>query len=615
MTGFHFLSPLLLLSAIPLAGLIVLLYLLKLKRRDLVVPSVFLWRKAIEDVTANAPFQRLRKNLLLILQLLALLLVVFSLANPVVTAKRAGGKSTVIVLDASASMLAEDEPGSRFAKARRMASRIVDGMERGDSCAIVVAGARAWVALPFSSDRRAANRVLQTLGCTHAEAPIRDALLLAQSLCVNRTEPVILVISDGAFPPLDDVPGAARVRFSRVGQRNENAAIVAFEASRSARGQDEAFLRIANHGAAREGVVSITLEDRLVLAERVSLAPSSDRVFTFGMRLPSPGLLRAELDVTDDLAVDNVAYAFGGPAAGLKVLVVTPGNLFLEQGLLVLPEVEVHRAATLTAEEQAAAASSYDLVVFDRVDPPGALSRGAYLMISADGPGAPAMLASAYKTARITSWERDHPVCRHVNLSLPIISAGRELVPQAEANVLARCGTRPVLVALDEAGLRALSVGFSLLDSDLPLRVGFPVFLGNAVNWLTAPSARQRARVVRPGTLLRFAAAGDATTALLSAPGVRWRRLELREGQVTVAETALVGAYRLQMGEETRRWAVDLRSPTESDLEPAKALELSGRQVPAGIGPPVGERRLWPWLALVTLAILLFEWRIYHRGT
>jgi len=117
---------------------------------------------------------------------------------------------------------------------------------------------------------------------------------------------------------------------------------------------------------------------------------------------------------------------------------------------------------------------------------------------------------------------------------LPIISAGRELVPQAEANVLARCGTRPVLVALDEAGLRALSVGFSLLDSDLPLRVGFPVFLGNAVNWLTAPSARQRARVVRPGTLLRFAAAGDATTALLSAPGVRWRRLELREGQVTV---------------------------------------------------------------------------------
>lgn len=614
MSGLHLLTPLVLLAAVPLAGLVILLYLLKLKRRDLAVSSVFLWRKAVEDVTANAPFQRLRRNLLLLLQLLALLLVVFALANPVITARRAGGKSTVLVLDGSAGMLAEDEPGSRFDRTRAIAAGIIDGLERGDACAIVLAGAQSRVALPFTTDRGAAVRALNALRCTHAAAPIRDALLLAQSLCVNRPEPEIHLLSDGAFGALDLTPGTARVRFSKVGKRNENAAIVAFEASRS-NGRDEAFLRLINHGTAREGILSVYLEDRIILAERVSLGASSDRVLTYRLPVQNPGLLRAELDVTDDLAVDNTAYAFAGGVPGVKVLLVTPGNLFLEQGLLVLPEVELHRAASLTAEEFQSALTGYDLLVFDRGSPPAALERGAFLLVAADGPGAPATLGSAFQDKRISSWERDHPVCRHVNLGLPGIASGCELIPAPEADVLARVQRRPVLAALDEPGLRAVSLGFSLLDSDLPLRVGFPVLMGNVVNWLTAPAVRQKTRVVRPGTLLRFSAPEQDAGAWLSAPGKRPVRLDVRDGQVTVAGAGSVGEYRLSVGAETRRFAVDLRSPEESNLQPADALQLAGHPVPAGVGAPLGERRLWPWLALLGLVVLLCEWRIYHRGT
>ena len=120
------LSPLSLIALLPLAGAIILLYLLRLRRRDLVIPSVFLWRRAVQDIQANAPFQKLRRNLLLFLQLAALACLVAGLAAPFFLASRLGGRSTVIVLDASASMKATDADGSRFAEARRRAQEIID---------------------------------------------------------------------------------------------------------------------------------------------------------------------------------------------------------------------------------------------------------------------------------------------------------------------------------------------------------------------------------------------------------------------------------------------------------------------------------------------------------
>src|SRR3954471_20477036 len=97
-----------LLWLLPLGGTILLLYLLRMRRRDVRVPASFLWPERTDEVRANALIQKLRFSWLLVLQLLALALVIFAVAKPQTKQQGLTGEVTVLVLDASASMGATD---------------------------------------------------------------------------------------------------------------------------------------------------------------------------------------------------------------------------------------------------------------------------------------------------------------------------------------------------------------------------------------------------------------------------------------------------------------------------------------------------------------------------
>src|SRR3954470_20552442 len=108
-----FLAPLALaLSAF--AAPIILLYMLRLRRRDVEVSSTMLWQQLLRDREANAPWQRLRRNLLLLLQLLILAALIIALARPFITVPTVTTGRIAVLLDASASMTATDVQPSRF---------------------------------------------------------------------------------------------------------------------------------------------------------------------------------------------------------------------------------------------------------------------------------------------------------------------------------------------------------------------------------------------------------------------------------------------------------------------------------------------------------------------
>ena len=101
---------------------ILILYLLKLRRTEVVISSTLLWLKSLQDLTANAPFQRLRKNLLLLLQLLIALALALALARPYLRAEMLPGQYICLLIDRSASMQTQEKAGTRLDLARESAS-------------------------------------------------------------------------------------------------------------------------------------------------------------------------------------------------------------------------------------------------------------------------------------------------------------------------------------------------------------------------------------------------------------------------------------------------------------------------------------------------------------
>jgi hypothetical protein len=240
--------------------LLVLLYFLKLRRRDVEVSSTFLWKKAIQDLQANAPFQRLRRNLLLFLQLLVLAGLCIGLAQPVISGQVIEGNRHVILIDRSASMQAKDEkdgrgqPASRFDAAKRQALALIDSLSEGgvltgrdsaDEAMVIAFDVAADVRQQFTTDKRALRAAVEALTPTEAPTLAEEAFRLAQAHKPRRLiEDVglqsgppmtIHLSSDGRIPDALKAKSDPNdtVRYHRVGSgESPNLAVVGLRAAR-----------------------------------------------------------------------------------------------------------------------------------------------------------------------------------------------------------------------------------------------------------------------------------------------------------------------------------------------------------------------------------------------
>src|ERR1043165_6172379 len=161
----HFLAPLAFAFAASIP-VVVVFYLLKRKRVIKLVSSTLLWQKFLSETQASAPFQKLRKNWLLILQIILLIFAVLALARPYFAAKAKPAELRVVILDTSASMQSTDESPSRFEKARAEALKWVDSLADTDQMVVLQAGANTEVKQSATSEKAALRRALQSCTCS-----------------------------------------------------------------------------------------------------------------------------------------------------------------------------------------------------------------------------------------------------------------------------------------------------------------------------------------------------------------------------------------------------------------------------------------------------------------
>ena len=589
-----------LLLFLPVAGVIVALYLLKMRRRELRVPATFLWPARTEEVRANALFQKLRPSWLLFLQLLAALIVVLCLARPQTRQRGLVGEVTVFVLDSSASMGATDVAPSRFDEAKRLARDGLLSSRPGDRIALVEAGPVPRVVFPLGNDPSRQTAALDAVEGTDAEGDVGEAMRLASAIVNGLDGARIVLLSDGVFDPIRDFSaGKASVVYRKIGRKDGNAALEALGLADTPRGR-LLYAGVRNHGPAREATLTLYADGKPIDSTRLKVRANGST----GRTVSAPTgvrLFEARLDAGDALKADDYAAVAADPSAALRVLVVGGEDPFLQRALALDPRVTLDRAATLPADLGA----GYDVVAFDGVPSRPTKSRGI-LILGQAGPGAPVEAQGTASKPRVTGAE-DDPLLRGVDLDGVYIDAQERVRPLAGAQVLARSSAGPLVVVDRRPPRHTVYLAFSPLQSDFPLQVGFPIFVGNALDLLGGERG-DGPLVVRAGK--PFSVSVSGREARLTGPVEA--ALRPVNGAATVREARRIGRYRIESDGANRTVVATLQSPRESAIAPVGEIALADRPV-RSLAAPLRFGDFWRPLGVVLLLVLGVEWWLYAR--
>jgi hypothetical protein len=635
------------------------LYILKLRRRTVAVPFSKLWEKILRDKEATSLFSRLKRLLSLLVQLALLALLAFALGDPRAAATLIKGRNLVVLVDASASMQATDvaPAKNRLDAAKEETKKVIRGLGGADRMLIAQMDAAVTPLGPASSDTSELERALDSIKPTDARADFSRALRFATDSLRGVENAEIVVVSDGRLGDAVDASGKVhlgddiKLSYLPIGRGVRNVGITAFSVRRYPldKSRYEVMLEVTNTGPETEEI-ELALRADPKGGDQGQLVDLTKLRLKSGERLPRfyPNLSGASraLEATlsplpnskDELPADDHAYALLPERRRAKVLVVTPGNTYLEAALLLDEYLDVTVVSPREyAEKVAASGQHHDVVIFDGATP-AEPPRAHAIYLDPRGPGSPVKVEGDLKSPGFDRIDRKHPIVRWTALDDVNIARGHKLLPQPGDKVVGASADGPILVTGQRGGFKFVAMGFDVRESDLPLRVAWPLLLLNSVNFFTDEDA-QYISSFRTGDVWRVPVVTETGQATLKTPGGNELLVPVHEGRaVYLGEKA--GFYELAgangrdpasaldgpegvappsrkdapAGVTTAAFAANLLDAEESSIEVAKELVVDGKKAGTLSGFQIGVRReIWIYLLIAALILTAIEWITYHR--
>jgi hypothetical protein len=633
------LAPLSLLLGL-LALPIVLLYMLKLRRREVQVSSTLLWQALLRDRQANTPWQKLKRNLLLFLQLLILAGLVLALARPALFVPVVEAGSMVVLLDGSASMAATDVQPNRFEAARQIVRGLINGLEPGARMTLIQVASQPVVLAAGERDQQTLLRALENARLSGEDAAWETAFALAAGAvpAMNERSASIVILSDGGLPEsgLPGLPGD--VRYVPIGESGENLAISAL-ALRPSGDRSELYARVSNFGEVERAVIlSFYLDNELFHVQTLRVPPGGNQGVSLSDIPASAQIVRAQLSAPseaegvagaplDALSLDDTAFAVNQANSQRRVLLFTEGNFFLDSLLASLPGLRAYRAlpevdavGEPTGRFQLPE-ESFDLYVFDRLLPGSAAlnsmeipEQGNLLMI--EPPTNPLFAVTGVFTPTLTARVETHPLTQYLDWSTVSVRQARKVQLPAWAEPLVRAAEGPLVFVGETEGRRVAVLTFDLHESDLPLQIAYPVLFASLMDYLV-PAQAFDASGLKPGGSLEILVPPGVEQVAIAAPDNAVYSLAPTQEGFFFSNTQALGVYAVNFlkadSQSAAYFAVNLFSPEESHIQPAAAIQIGRSSVSASGQAELGRRELWPWLGVLAFLVLLIEWWAYHR--
>jgi Ca-activated chloride channel family protein len=380
------------------AVLVVVAYIIKMRRRRFEVPFSSLWKRVLEQRDANSLWKQLKRWLSLAFLLAIIGLVLVAMLGPTMGARDPDARSVVVLIDASASMKAQDgDPErkglTRMERAKERAKDLVDSMGGGDLAMVMRVDGQATPLTRFDGDKAMLKKVIHELQPADTPADLPRALSAAADALRGRQRPLVVIVSDGAYSEQqlrraawgapaegegdEDPEGKGKgkgkgkgpdpeslvmkdlaavdltgidVRYLGVGSRAENVGIVAFNVRRyiDNKASYEVFIEVQNFGTKKaRRQLALYNGESAIEVKSIELTPGQ-RIREIYRELPGgASTLRASLrpgegddtDNSDPFPLDDQAWALMPEQKTQSVLVVWRGNHYLNEAMKVLDSV------------------------------------------------------------------------------------------------------------------------------------------------------------------------------------------------------------------------------------------------------------------------------------
>lgn len=586
-------------------------FLLRPRRQRIVVASLLIWRRTMHVRAEDTWLAWLRRHALLLLQLLAVVVLALALARPERLAMVEPGSPVALVIDVSASMAMADQDGTRRIQiARDEAAALVNALGDDRRISVITAGAVPRTLVAQTTDRADVSRSLGGIEPEASHGRIDTALDMARSLADPAAGGIVALFTDRATMG-GPQPAFAGVRTVVVGEPAPNVALESFQVRRRLDTPEvvQGVVAARNDGSTTAtAAVTVTAGRGTTLSRSLDLPPGDRQILVFDDLPVVPGY-QAEVRSPDDgLPTDNLAFASLAEPSELSVMVVGNEPWPIVRALQAVPAVT---AQAISVDSFGQDASAADLYVFQGFAPEILPAASSVLV---QPPAMPALELGAPITGDVRPLAlADSPLLRSVDVGDLLTGADMTYAPPPWALVDLSVGDRALLAHGVVYGRRIAVVGFDVAGPSVSQAPWFPLFWSNVVRWADPFDPLPDGVVLEPGRPARLIPHPRADRLTVSSPA--GDTVEFSRPQPAVLDVQAPGAYTVRqfVGQE-------LVAQTSIDFAPAAAVPTGRVGVPAGsISTPESTPRIqqqlevWPWVAVLGLALFLVEWWIFHR--
>jgi hypothetical protein len=660
-----------------LAAPIVVFYVLKVRLRRVPVSTNLFWKQIYDEKPPRSIWQHLRHLLSLLLQLLMIVLLVLAATDPYFPWQLLHARRIVVVIDNSASMRAADVEPTRLAAALESAESLVEGLRFRDELAIVLAEPRPKVVVGMSGHIPTLKRALQAIAPSDNPTELATAIELGKQLIGDHPQGQVVVFTDGCGDEPSEQLAESRgeqdagstqdresaaetgridspvIEFRYFGTEAANVGITQFQVRRSLIDPlgYEVLLAVRNAGPlAVQCRVELELAGHPVDVLPLSLKPeeswsrSLEKTSLEGGRLsarltqiePADAAASPPSDASTSrslnaLATDDTGWAVLPPREIQQVLIVTPGNLFLQKVFEANPLVRVEARKDFPEQWPADA-----LIVLHR-DVPEKLPAGNVFVVDPAGSCDAWKLGELLENPIITEQDKESPLMTHVRLDNVVMPEAKRLEFVTPPHVLAGALADGIVYAeVKRPAGKCLVLTVNLDQGDLAFRTAFPIMVTNALGWFAGQSGELRESIstgnishaelddamvsAQAGLVLRSPAGRETPvarrpTATDSSPDDP-QAARSADSSVLLGPFDECGIWTVRRSDRAddlplTEFALNLTNARESDLRPPAERMNENRPDPLLAGWLV--RPLWFYLLALACALTIAEWLLYQR--